>query len=92
VCTGGDETYDRSCTVDADCAIARTQRCCGEVPVVGVRVAERERVSAACACSHAVACKLGPLLAEDGNVARDFTSMSDVGVACVAGACTTRVL
>src|SRR5437868_3673640 len=86
------QTYDKSCRVDADCAVARTQRCCGELPVVGVRASERDRVSAACACPHAMACRIGPLEAEDGKPAKDYGGMSDIAVACVSGACTTHIL
>ena len=84
-------TYDKSCASDADCAVARTQVCCGDIPVVGVRAADKAKVEAFCPCPSKMACRLGPLQAEDHNASKDMNGASDVKVACVAGACTTSV-
>jgi len=90
-CSDGPHTYDKSCKADDDCAFARVNVCCGDIPVVGVRKSEKKRVESLCPCAGMRACRLGPLVAEDGKSSRDMNGASDVVTRCVAGACKTSI-
>ena len=90
-------TYDKGCRSDDDCAIGgQLLDCCGSSIAIGINRSERARLDAEgglCGARATCKCKAMPMRAEDGRNTRDSASYPprDVAVACVAGACTTRI-
>ena len=80
------ESFDKSCTSDADCAVVTVGCGCAPDHIVGVNQKDRARFSA-CADCPAVQCAQPPSTADDG---KPVGGESEAKVACVARTCVTH--
>ena len=85
-------SFDRGCTVAADCAIVMHQTtCCGDERVMGIAASESTRFASAEAICESqypgCGCAAGPPIADDGSMPSGLHTTAVV--LCLGGECTT---
>jgi hypothetical protein len=84
-------TFDKTCTMAADCATAlHMVSCCGTLTAIGINVAEKPAFTAAettCEMQYpGCGCAQSPTTTEDGKTSMDDTQIQ---VGCTNGQCMT---
>lgn len=93
MCPGVFPDFDKTCSVDEDCAVVvHTTDCCGNSVAWGINMAEVDAFDAAEAICDGqyppCGCPQGPTIAEDGNA---VFGPNELAVGCTMGSCMSFV-